>query len=242
LKCDGTRAETRFRLSAKRTSPFKSAGASVQSIGTREVPISGSNAEYTMFRGSVKSNGYPLHSPVSPSLPLPCVTVCHHLSFGLYHSISPGSRQVCMFRDYDSFYGQELSAPRPTLKLEDRPLSAVRDYLFNTFAATLHTRGHSSIHNTRTRYDTVTATHLSWDWTHQKREKSFPCKQAIEPQFLVQPVHSLASILCYPKSQIHVQTTFHASKHSELGMTLCLLNFILVLQSFCKPACSILKI
>jgi len=26
LKCDGTRAETRFRLSAKRMSPFKSAG------------------------------------------------------------------------------------------------------------------------------------------------------------------------------------------------------------------------
>jgi hypothetical protein len=26
LKCDGTRAETGFRLSAKRTSPFKSAG------------------------------------------------------------------------------------------------------------------------------------------------------------------------------------------------------------------------
>jgi len=26
LKCDGTRAETRFRLSAKRTSPFKLAG------------------------------------------------------------------------------------------------------------------------------------------------------------------------------------------------------------------------
>jgi len=26
LKCDGTRAETRFRLSAKRASPFKSAG------------------------------------------------------------------------------------------------------------------------------------------------------------------------------------------------------------------------
>ena len=31
LKCDGTCAETRFRLSAKRTSPFKSVGASVQS-------------------------------------------------------------------------------------------------------------------------------------------------------------------------------------------------------------------
>ena len=28
LKCDGTRAGTRFRLSAKRVSPFKSAGGS----------------------------------------------------------------------------------------------------------------------------------------------------------------------------------------------------------------------
>ena len=60
LKCDGTRAETRFRLSAKRTSPFKSVGASVQSItGSRAVRISGSNAGYTMFRGNVKSTGYP---------------------------------------------------------------------------------------------------------------------------------------------------------------------------------------
>ena len=36
-----------------------------------------------MFRGSVKGTGYPLHSPVSPSLPLPCVAVCHHISTGL---------------------------------------------------------------------------------------------------------------------------------------------------------------
>jgi len=85
LKCDGTRTETSFRLSAKRTSPFKSAEASVQStIGSRGVRISGSNAGYTMLRGSVKSTGYPLHSPVSSSLPLPCVTVCHHISTGLY--------------------------------------------------------------------------------------------------------------------------------------------------------------
>ena len=27
---------------------------------------------------------YPLHSAVSPSLPLQCVTVCHHISTGLY--------------------------------------------------------------------------------------------------------------------------------------------------------------
>jgi hypothetical protein len=65
--------------------PFKSAGASVQSTtGNRGVRISHSNVDYTTFRGSVKSTGYPLHSLVSPSLPLPCVTVCHHISVGLY--------------------------------------------------------------------------------------------------------------------------------------------------------------
>jgi hypothetical protein len=88
LKFDGTRAETRFRFSAKRTGPFKSTGASVQSTtGSRGVRISGtsgSNFGYTMFRGSVKGTGYPLHSPVSPSLSLPCVIVCHHISTGLY--------------------------------------------------------------------------------------------------------------------------------------------------------------
>ena len=99
LKCDGTRAEIRFRLSAKWTSPFKSAGASVQlTTGSRGVRISDSNAGYAMFRGSVKSTGYPLHSPVSPSLPLPCVTVCHHISTGLYlktirgWTLAPGSQ------------------------------------------------------------------------------------------------------------------------------------------------------
>ena len=72
MKCDGTRVETRFRLSAKRTSPFKSAGASVQSTtGSRGVRISGSNAGYTMFRGSVKSICYAFHSPVSPFTSLP---------------------------------------------------------------------------------------------------------------------------------------------------------------------------
>ena len=46
--------------------------------------IVGSNAGYIMFWGSVKGTGYPLHSPVSPSLPLPCVTVCLHISTGVY--------------------------------------------------------------------------------------------------------------------------------------------------------------
>jgi len=37
-----------------------------------------------MFRDSVKSTGHPLYLPVSPSLPFPCVTVCHPISTGLY--------------------------------------------------------------------------------------------------------------------------------------------------------------
>ena len=73
-----------FVFRRKRTSPFKSVVASVHSTtDNRGVRISGSNTGYTMFRGSVKGTGYTLHSPVSPSLPLPCVTVCHHISAGL---------------------------------------------------------------------------------------------------------------------------------------------------------------
>ena len=75
-------------------------GASVQSTtGSRGVRISGSNAGYTMFRGSVKSTGYPLHSPVSTSLPLPCVTVCHHISAGLYHLSLCGPGRLSRYSD-----------------------------------------------------------------------------------------------------------------------------------------------
>jgi hypothetical protein len=76
LKRDGTRAENRFRLSPKRTSPFKSAGASVQSTaGSRGVHISVSNAGYTTFWGSVRVlvthsiRQFPLHFPSRAS---PC--------------------------------------------------------------------------------------------------------------------------------------------------------------------------
>jgi len=72
LKSDGTRAETRFRLSAKRTSPFKSAGGRQFSrlLAAEVCASAGSNTVYNVFRGSVKGTGYPLHSLVSPSLPL----------------------------------------------------------------------------------------------------------------------------------------------------------------------------
>jgi len=107
FKYDGTRAETRFRLSAKRRSPFKSAGASVQSTtGSWDVRISGSNgsnAGYTMFRGSVKGTGYPLHSPFSPSLSLPCVTVCHHISTGVYNCTCSKPYGYAMVKKFVNF-------------------------------------------------------------------------------------------------------------------------------------------
>ena len=75
---DGTRAETRFRLSPKRTSPFKSVGASVQSTaGSRGVRISFNNAGYTTFGGGVRIlathsiRQFPLHFPSRAS---PCAT------------------------------------------------------------------------------------------------------------------------------------------------------------------------
>ena len=37
-----------------------------------------------LFRVKLKTAGYPLHSPLSPSLLLPCVAVCHQIPFPLY--------------------------------------------------------------------------------------------------------------------------------------------------------------
>ena len=56
-----------------------------------------------------------------------------------------------MFRKKASFYGVELSAPRPTPEARGQPLSAVRDSFFNTFAANLYTGGRSFTRNRRTR-------------------------------------------------------------------------------------------
>ena len=58
LKCDGTRAETSFVFRRNGQVHLNRRGASVQSTtGSRGVRISGSNAGYTMFRGSVKGTG-----------------------------------------------------------------------------------------------------------------------------------------------------------------------------------------
>jgi len=72
--------------------------------------ISGSNAGYTMLRGSVKSTGYPLHLPVSPSLPFPCVTVCHQASTGLYYLRHSCRNRRCVRRDLFNPFVKSSSA------------------------------------------------------------------------------------------------------------------------------------
>jgi len=107
-KRGGTRAETRFGLSAKRTSPFKSAGVSVQATtGSRGVRISGQQLYRPCSDVKCKGAGYPLHSHLPPSLPLPCVTVCHqvpnalyqHLRESRYLHLIQGRAGACLFRN-----------------------------------------------------------------------------------------------------------------------------------------------
>ena len=92
LKRDGTCAEARFGLSAKRTSPFKLAGASVQSnAGSRGVRISGSNgsnAGYTMFCGRVQD--YWLPTPLT-CFPFTFPTVHHSVPSGFNWAIIPST-------------------------------------------------------------------------------------------------------------------------------------------------------
>jgi hypothetical protein len=69
-----------------------------------------------------------------------------------------------MCRNMTLFYSEELLAPRPTSTLEDHPLPAVRDCLFNIFAATLHTGDRSSIRNLTKHHAVVTGTHSTLDY------------------------------------------------------------------------------
>lgn len=57
---------------------------------------------------------------------------------------------VWMIRSMISLYGDLLLAPHPIPKLEDRPLSAVHDCLFNVLETTLHIFRPFSIRNLRT--------------------------------------------------------------------------------------------
>ena len=93
----------------------------------------------------------PARSSPYPHIPLPAEpskysepALCRLLTFQVpdlmslsllmsCESINPDPRQTFVFRNKTSFYAQELSTTLPSLKLEDNPLSAVRDCLFSIF-------------------------------------------------------------------------------------------------------------
>ena len=74
-----------------------------------------------------------------------------------------------MIRRLRRFYSEELSAIRPTPKLEDHTLSAVRDCLLIIFAATLHIGGRNLMHHA-----VVTLTHLSQTWPPEHKTEIMP--------------------------------------------------------------------
>ena len=126
---DSTRAETSFRLSPKRTSPFKSAGESVQSTaGSRGVCISISNAGYTTFRVCVRVlathsiRQFPLHFPSRAS---PCATTFRtqykspkswrYFSLILYLVTAFGVKLINITHSYISKYTRETNTDLPVL-------------------------------------------------------------------------------------------------------------------------------
>ena len=123
--------------------------------GTRKFITAFTSARHLSISWASSIQSIPTH----PNFWSYILILSSHLRLGLP---SPGPR-LCLwiFRNKIRFNGEKLLALRPTPKLEDNLLSAVSDCLFNTFAATLHTGGRSSIRNLRTRHAVVTETHLS---------------------------------------------------------------------------------
>jgi hypothetical protein len=75
--------------------------------------------------------------------------------------IRPGPRLIDPFRNEFVFYGKELLAQRPTPKLEEHPLSFVRDCLFNLVTANLKLEAVPTIRNPRTRQPEVILFYLT---------------------------------------------------------------------------------
>jgi len=106
LKCDGTRAETRFRLSAKRTSPFKSAGDQFSRLLAAEVcastvvmlDTSSEVVRRVLVTQSIRQ--FPLHypsraSPCAITFQLDCTFTCPFVC-RTWHGSSYGTLTVVL--------------------------------------------------------------------------------------------------------------------------------------------------
>jgi hypothetical protein len=118
LKRDGTRAETRFRLSAKRTSPFKSAGASVQSTtgsrgGSSAVVMLDIPCSEVVWRvlATHSIRQFPLHFPSRTS---PCA-VTFQLDSTTRPNVSESALFYALFLEKGSVTGQLYLWLRPRL-------------------------------------------------------------------------------------------------------------------------------
>ena len=106
--------------------------------------------------------------PYTPPSPHPYAPHAQPISFFSILSPAQYCGLFCLHRKHPAwkcsltglFYREGLLAPRPTPKLEDHPLSAVHNCLFNIFAATFHIGSRSSTRNLRMRHAVVTGTHI----------------------------------------------------------------------------------
>jgi hypothetical protein len=103
-----------------------------------------------------------------------------------------------LFYNKASFYGEGFLVPCPTTKLEDHPLSAVRDFLFHIFDATLHIGGCSYIRNLKMCHALVTRTLLSWTSPPVFLLNILSCKNISKLQWL------LVSAFCSGRQVYHI--------------------------------------
>jgi hypothetical protein len=98
-------------------------------------------------------------------------------------TICLSTRPFVTLRKQLIFYGAELLTPRPTPKLEELPLSAVSNCLFNIFSATLHTwRPSPPISSWGRAMPWWYGTHLSWHTIthHHKTLKHIPQRTLLQ--------------------------------------------------------------
>jgi hypothetical protein len=119
--------------------------AVLEAVVKRKIPSPRRKSNPRTSCTPTKSNLYFSNPPttdlIAPTLQTPNVpSTKSHVLFPLLRScqrISSSPRRLETFCNKLHLYGAWLLAPRPTPKLEDHPLSVVRDCLFNIFADTL---------------------------------------------------------------------------------------------------------